>query len=145
MDAGAGGAGPPSDWTEMARILLVDDDAEVVARNAAALEADGHAVSAATTAAAGLDAARSETPDVVVLEALLDGATAGYDLARTLAREFPALPLIMLSRLDEVISGRDLARQDRDDGWMPVARFMEKPVSPEVLVYEVNHLLPVAH
>jgi hypothetical protein len=28
---------------------------------------------------------------------------------------------------------------------MPVQRFMEKPVSPEVLVYEVDHLLPAAH
>lgn len=129
----------------MARILLVDDDAGVVARNAAALEADGHAVSTAGTTAQGLDAVRSETPDVVVLEAMLDGAMAGFDLARTLAREFPALPLIMLSRVDEVISDRELATQDRDDGWMPVARFMEKPVSPEVLVYEVDHLLPVAH
>jgi DNA-binding response OmpR family regulator len=129
----------------MARILLVDDDAGVVARNAAALEADGHAVATAATSAQGLDAARREGPDVVVLEAMLDGATAGFDLARTLAREFPALPLIMLSRVDETLSGRDLATQDRDDGWMPVARFMEKPVSPEVLVYEVDHLLPVAH
>jgi CheY-like chemotaxis protein len=80
-----------------------------------------------------------------VLEAMLDGAMAGFDLARTLAREFPALPLIMLSRVDEVISDLELATQDRDDGWMPVQRFMEKPVSPEVLVYEVDHLLPVAH
>jgi hypothetical protein len=80
-----------------------------------------------------------------VLEAMLDGATAGFDLARTLAHDFPALPLIMLSRVDEVISDRELATQDRDDGWMPVARFMEKPVAPEVLVYEVDHLLPEAH
>jgi DNA-binding response OmpR family regulator len=82
---------------------------------------------------------------VVVLEAMLDGATLGFDLARTLARECPALPLIMLSRVDEVIPARVLEAQDRDDGWLPVARFMEKPVAPEVLVYEVDHLLPVAH
>ena len=129
----------------MARILLVDDDAGVVARNAAALDADGHAVSTAATSAQALDFVRRGTPDVVVLEALLDGGMAGFDLARKLAREFPALPLIMLSRVDEVISARELAAQDRDGGWMPVQRFMEKPVSPEVLVYEVDHLLPVAH
>lgn len=129
----------------MAHILLVDDDAELVARNAAALEADGHAVATASTTADGLDAVRRDTPDVVVLEAMLDGGEAGFDLARTLASDFPALPLIMLSRVDEVISDRELALQDRDDGWMPVARFMEKPVAPEVLVYEVDHLLPTAH
>ena len=129
----------------MARILLVDDDAELVARNAAALEADGHTVTTASTTAEGLDAIRNGAPDVVVLEAMLDGATAGFDLARSLAHDFPVLPLIMLSRIDEVISARELASQDRDDGWLPVSRFMEKPVAPEVLVYEVDHLLPVAH
>jgi DNA-binding response OmpR family regulator len=129
----------------MAHILLVDDDTDLVARNRAALEADGHAVATAATTAEGLAAARHDPPDVVVLEAMLDGATAGFDLARTLAHDFPALPLIMLSRVDEVISDRELATQDRDDGWMPVARFMEKPVAPEVLVYEVDHLLPEAH
>ena len=129
----------------MARILLVDDDTDLVARNRAALEADGHAVATAATTAEGLAAARHDTPDVVVLEAMLDGSTAGFDLARTLAHDFPALPLIMLSRVDEVISDRELATQDRDDGWMPVARFMEKPVAPDVLVYEVDHLLPEAH
>jgi DNA-binding response OmpR family regulator len=111
----------------MARILLVDDDAELVARNTAALEADGHAVATASTTAQGLEAGRRGAP------------------ARTLARECPALPLIMLSRVDEVIPARVLEAQDRDDGWLPVARFMEKPVAPEVLVYEVDHLLPVAH
>jgi DNA-binding response OmpR family regulator len=129
----------------MAHILLVDDDTDLVARNRAALEADGHAVATAATTAEGLAAARRDTPDVVVLEAMLDGSTAGFDLARTLAHDFPALPLIMLSRVDEVISDRELATQDRDDGWMPVARFMEKPVAPDVLVYEVDHLLPEAH
>ena len=129
----------------MAHILLVDDATDLVARNRAALEADGHAVATAATTAEGLAAARHAPPDVVVLAAMLDGATAGFDLARTLAHDFPALPLIMLSRVDEVISDRELATQDRDDGWMPVARFMEKPVAPEVLVYEVDHLLPEAH
>lgn len=135
----------PRDWTGMAHILLVDDDVDLVARNASALEADGHIVLTASTATRGLEAVHRKVPDLVILEAMLDGSTAGFDLARSLARDFPTLPLIMLSRVDEVISDRELAMQDRDDGWMPVARFMEKPVSPDVLVYEVDHLLPAAH
>lgn len=125
----------------MARILLVDDDSDVVARNAAALAASGHDVSTATTTADGLSAVRTTKPDVVVLEAMLDGGFAGFDLARSLAHEFPTMPLIMLSRVDEFISGLELAKQDRDDGWLPVQRFMEKPVAPDVVVYEVEHAL----
>lgn len=128
----------------MPEILLVDDDAEVVARNAAALKATGHAVSTATTSAAALAEIGRHKPDVVVLEAMLDGALGGFDLARSLASQYPDLPLIMLTRVDEFISDPERARQDRDGGWIPVQRFMEKPVAPEVLIYEIDHLLPAA-
>jgi CheY-like chemotaxis protein len=129
----------------MARILLVDDDLDVVARNTSALEAGGYLVTTASTTSEARAAVASEMPDVVVLEAMLDGATAGFDLARSLARENPDLPLIMLSRVDEHLSATERASQDRDDGWMPVQRFIEKPLAPEVLVYEVDHLMLVAH
>ncbi len=129
----------------MARILLVDDDLEVVALNRCALEAGGYTVTTASTTAEAHAAVGREMPDAVVLEAMLDGATAGFDLARALAREFPHLPLIMLSRVDEYLTAKQRAGQDRDDGWMPVERFMEKPVSPDVLVYEVDHLVGMAH
>lgn len=129
----------------MARILLVDDDLDVVARNTSALEAGGYTVTTASTTAEARASISQQAPDAVVLEAMLDGANAGFDLARSLAHDNPELPLIMLSRVDEHLSAAERAGQDRDDGWMPVARFMEKPVAPEVLVYEVDHLAKAAH
>jgi DNA-binding response OmpR family regulator len=125
----------------MAHILLVDDDADLVSRNMAALVADGHAVSVAETTSEALDAARRDRPDAVVLEAMLDGGLAGFDLARTFAREFPALPLLMVTHADEVLTTGERQGQDRDGGWIPVERYLEKPVMPDVLVYELDHLL----
>ena len=84
--------GGPRAGRKMAHILLVDDDADLVARNRAALEADGHRVTAASTTTDGLSAARRDTPDLVVLEALLDGATAGVDLARDARPRLPGAP-----------------------------------------------------
>jgi CheY-like chemotaxis protein len=128
----------------MANILLVDDDSDIVARNLAALQAAGHSTAAVSTTAEAAAAVRREVPDVVVLEGMLDGAFAGFDLARSLAHDFPALPLIMLTRADEHLTPRELASQDRD-GWLPVQRYLEKPVSTDVLTYEVEHLLPGGH
>jgi len=127
----------------MSRILLVDDESDVVARNAASLEAAGFDVVATAGTAAALDAIGRDRPDLIVLEAMLDGSLAGFDLARRLAAECPSLPLIMLSRVDQHLSRAELAREDRDDGWIPVDRFLEKPVMPDVLAYEVEHLLHV--
>ncbi len=128
----------------MATILLVDDDPKVVRRNRAALEASGHDVATVATTAQALDAVRVIDPDVVVLEAMLDGGLAGFGLARTLARRYPTLPLIMVSKVDEHMTPAELATQDHDGGWLPVSRFMEKPVLPAVLVYEVEHALEAA-
>ena len=125
----------------MASILLVDDDAALVERNAAALAAGGHAVIVAGTTSAALAAARRERPDAVILEAMLDGGLAGFDLARRFASEFPSVPLLMVTRADETLTASERRAQDRDGGWIPVERYLEKPVMPEVLVYEVDHVL----
>jgi CheY-like chemotaxis protein len=128
----------------MAHILLVDDDTQLVSGNVAALQALGHTVASASTAAEATEAIHREVPDLVVMEGMLDGAYAGFDLARSLARDFPTLPLIMLTRADEHLSRSERSAQDRD-GWLPVQRYLEKPVSTDVLGYEVDHLLPGAH
>jgi DNA-binding response OmpR family regulator len=125
----------------MAHILLVDDDADLVSRNASTFEADGHAVTVAETTSAALEAARHSPPDAVVLEGMLDGGQAGFDLARTLATEFPTVPLLMVTRADEVLTASERERQDRDGGWIPVDRYLAKPVMPDVLLYVVNHAL----
>jgi CheY-like chemotaxis protein len=130
----------------MSTVLLVDDDQVTVARNGAALAAAGHRVAVASTTSEAIASIRHTVPDIVVLEGLLDGATAGFDLARALASSHPDLPLIMLTRADDVLSPRERAHQDRDGGWLPVQRYLEKPVMPEVLADEVEHLVhePVA-
>ncbi len=125
----------------MANILLVDDDRQVAAANAAALTANGHTVATATTTAEAAAAVATAVPDAVILEAMLDGAFAGLDFARTLAHDHPTLPLIMLTRADDHLSASERRRQDRD-GWLPVVRYMEKPVSADVLLYELDHALP---
>ncbi len=125
----------------MTRVLLVDDDPSTVARNIDALSAAGIEVSTATTSRGAIEVLQASHPDIVVLEGILDGGWAGFTLARTLARSFPDLPLIMLTRADDVLTPAALARQDRDGGWLPVDRYLEKPVMPEVLAAEIEHVL----
>ena len=124
----------------MAEILLVDGDADLVARNVAALRSNGHFVRHAGGSAEARSLIGHTEPDAVVLEAMLDGGLGGFDLARELAVSHPELPLLMLTRVDEYLDDQTRADQDQD-GWLRVRRFMEKPVAPAVLAYEVDHLL----
>jgi CheY-like chemotaxis protein len=122
----------------------VDDDPDVVAGNATAIETLGHSVSASSNTAEAAELVRREVPDLVVLEAFLDGGFSGIELARSLAEDYPNLPLIMLTRADEHLTQEELAQQDRDGGWIPVQRYLAKPVLTDVLAYEIEHLLPAA-
>lgn len=125
----------------MTRVLLVDDDIATTTPNRAAMVAAGLEVEVATTTHEALEALRRGAPDAVVLEGLLDGGRGGFDLARTLSTTHPDVPLVMVTRADEVLTPAERAEQDRDDGWLPVHRYLEKPVIPEVLAHEVEHLV----
>lgn len=126
----------------MAHILLVDDDPAVLAGNSAALETDGHSVAVSTTVDDARQAILDQNPDLVILEAILGGKFSGVALAKMLASEYPDLPMIMLTDADEHLSPEVLESQDNDEGWVPVDRYLAKPVLTDVLVDEVDHLLP---
>ena len=70
--------------TERQTILLVDDDADFVAINRLVLERAGYRVSVAFGGKEGLDAARAEHPDLVVLDVMMQEAMEGFEVARQL-------------------------------------------------------------
>jgi CheY-like chemotaxis protein len=125
----------------LAHILLVDDDHELAARHARAIETAGHTVSIAADPAGAVVAVESRLPDVVVLEAMFAGRMTGIELAHRLAGDHPDLPMIMLTRADEHLTPEEIADQDHDEGWIPVRRYLAKPLMRDVLVDEIEHLL----
>ena len=58
---------------------------------------------------------------------------------------FPGLPMIMLTGVYEYMDDAWKQAFDADKSWLPVHRFMEKPVSPTVLLYEAESILKDKH
>jgi CheY-like chemotaxis protein len=123
----------------MAHILLVDDDQDIIEMNKAALEKHGHKISAAYSAEEARKLAKENPPDLAVLDVMMEDKTAGFELARRLHELLPKLPMIMLTGIRKEMQ---LAYSfEPDDTWLPVAKFLEKPVNPRVLAEEVARLL----
>ncbi|HVH00268.1 MAG TPA: response regulator [Miltoncostaeaceae bacterium] len=81
------------------RVLVVDDEPQVLRGLTAALEAAGYDVIGAGTAAAALEAAALRPPDAVVLDLRLpDGS--GVEVCRRL-REWSQAPVVVVSAVDE--------------------------------------------
>ncbi|HXK08340.1 MAG TPA: response regulator [Vicinamibacteria bacterium] len=81
---------------ETRRILVVDDDAGIGAMLAKALARHGFQVDATTSADEALEKSESATYDAALVDLVMPGRD-GKDLAETLRRRFPGLPIGLLT------------------------------------------------
>lgn len=117
------------------RILVVDDEADIVALVAYHLAKAGYRVSTASTGPDALTAARQERPALVVLDLMLPGAS-GYDVleqlrAQPATRDMAVLMLTARREEQDRIRGLSLGADD----------YLTKPFSPQELVLRVRAIL----
>ena len=120
----------------MAKVLLVDDDVDLVHMNRLVLEKRGHGVTAAYSAQEAREALRKARPDIAVLDVMMESMTAGFDLAREVHRQLPDLPMIILSGVHEATGVPFRFEPEKD--WLPVLKFLDKPFEPAKLAAEVE-------
>jgi DNA-binding response OmpR family regulator len=121
----AGGNARPSTISPMPRILVVDDEPKIVRLVRDYLEHAGFGVIVARDGREALMRARSEAPDLVILDLGLPGLD-GLDVTRRL-RQDSGVPLIMLTARDtetDRVLGLELGADD----------YLTKPFSPRELV-----------
>lgn len=122
-----------------ATVLIVDDDIDFVMANRTALEAAGYLVLTAHNGNEGLRIARENHVDVAILDVMMDSPEEGFVLARNLRKEEKTkdIPLVMLTSVNEVNRKAGypfkFSDHDRDEMWLPVDRFLDKPVRPHQL------------
>ena len=116
----------------MATILIVDDEPKISRLVRDYLESAGFGVIAAGDGKEALMRARTERPDLVILDLGLPGLD-GLDVARSLRRDGD-LPIIMLTARDDEtdkLIGLELGADD----------YVTKPFSPRELVARVRAVL----
>lgn len=128
----------------MAHVLLIDDDDDIIQANRIALEAKGHKVSAAHSAQEGWDFLQKTSPDALVVDVMMEEFTAGFTLAQDLRIKHPRLPIIMLTGVTEHMSEAWKFNKEADGKWLPVQRFLEKPVQPTQLIKVLDEVIAEA-
>jgi two-component system alkaline phosphatase synthesis response regulator PhoP len=113
-------------------ILVVDDEKEIVKLARDYLERAGFRVLSAGDGNTALAAARSEQPNLVVLDLNLPGMD-GLDVCRTLRKESEVAIIMLTARVDETdrLIGLELGADD----------YITKPFSPRELVARVRAVL----
>lgn len=126
----------------MARILIIDDDPDIVESMRVVLENKQHQVTIAKSGKEGLEKAGRSKPDLIVLDVMMETMDKGFDVARGLKRELDSkdIPILMLTAIKEN-TGLDFSNEAGDKDWLPVDDYMEKPLKPGALLAKVEALL----
>lgn len=114
------------------RILIVDDEPDILELVRYNLDQAGYKTSCVTSGEEALKVTRSAPPDLIVLDLMLPGID-GLDVCRILKADDEAktIPILMLSARGEesdIIKGLELGAED----------YITKPFSPRVLVARVK-------
>jgi DNA-binding response OmpR family regulator len=117
------------------RVLVVDDEAPIRLLCRVNLEAEGMQVLEAADGLAGVEAARAERPDVILLDVMMPGMD-GWQVAERLVEDDTTnqIPLIFLTARAEL---RDRARGLELGG----VDYITKPFNPVELASVVEQLL----
>ena len=125
----------------MAKILVVDDDVELIETTTIILQSKGYTVVAAGSGAEGLIKARSEKPDLMLLDVMMAHDREGFEVARKLKQEADTrnIPVILITGITK--SKKLPFKFEPDPDWLPVCAVMDKPVKPELLLEKIEELL----
>ncbi|HJX69825.1 MAG TPA: response regulator [Dehalococcoidia bacterium] len=123
-----------------AKILLVDDDVDFVEATKIVLESKPYEVIVAYEGGEGLQKARKENPDLILLDIIMpvkDGFTAAEQLKKD--PQLSKIPIVMLTSFSAKGAGTGIPRSR--GATLEAEDYIEKPVTPEELLRRVETYL----
>lgn len=119
----------------MAKVLVVDDSPTEMHKLAAMLTKNGHSVLLAESGEMGIELARKEQPDVVLMDIVMPGLN-GFQATRQLTRgeETSHIPVIIVTTKDQQTDRVWSARQG-------ARAYLAKPVSEKSLMRAINEVV----
>ena len=134
----------------MKKILIIDDDPDIVEAMKMVLEAQDFEVHSALNGTEGLSRVKQMHPDLIILDVMMDQLTEGFQVSYTLKNAAPGSeygPFVKIPILMVTAVGKEMHMKfspETDGAYLPVEAFLEKPVQPKMLIEKVKALLATA-
>jgi DNA-binding response OmpR family regulator len=124
------------------KILVVDDDPDILEAVALILESQGYEVVTARDGIEGLANLKAEQPDLMILDLMMprmDGFAVCKELQDPRWSKYKDIPILVLTSVREEASRR---RYELETGLeLDVDDYVEKPMSPDILLKRVSTLI----
>ncbi len=126
----------------MEKVLIIDDDPDMVEAMKVVLESKNYEVHIAKSGEEGLREMRRDKPALIILDVMMETTDKGFDVAREIKwdPQYKDIPILMLTAIKER-TGLDFGKEAGDENWLPVDDYCDKPLHPEDLIAKVDHLL----
>jgi Fe-S oxidoreductase/CheY-like chemotaxis protein len=122
------------------KILVVDDEPDVLTYISTVLEDQGAAVVQALDAEQALELALREKPDLITLDLSMPGRNGGY-----VFEEIRKNPELSASRVCIITGKPELRRLIYDRPVRPPEGYLDKPINEETLLTNIRKILEVTH
>lgn len=123
------------------KILVVDDDPDMVEQVAAILKGAGYEVVLAGTAEEAEDVLLSVKPDMAIVDLMMEHKDSGFVLCHHLKQIYPGTPVILLTGVTAATGISFDGNVADAKTWIEVEKVLDKPVRKEQLLAEVRRLL----
>ena len=127
----------------LARILIVDDDTDLIEGQKAFLEKSGYLIETALTIQEGLEKARTTAPDIIIADLMMEHYDSGFVFCKKV-RELPglaAVPIIMQTAAPRKVGFTFETEAAPGREWMKVDEVLTKPVPLEHLLGKIEQYL----
>ncbi len=124
------------------KIMIIDDDIDLVEAMRITLESGGYDVIDAQEGSKGFEILKAERPDLLILDVMMGTQDEGFQLAYQIRGDNSTsdIPIIMVTAVGAQTGFK--FDPDRDEDFLPVDEYIEKPVNPIDLLDKVKRNLP---
>jgi len=122
-------------------ILLVDDDHDFRMQQKVMLEAQSYKVIEAENASAAIESINRQTPDLAIVDLMMEEHDSGFTLCHNLKKKLPQMPIIMVTGVATETGLSFNVKTREEHRWIKADALLEKPVRAEQLQQEIKKLL----
>jgi len=125
------------------KILVIDDNVDFSDAVRMILETGPYAVDVANSTEEAEAKLEKEVPDLIILDILMQKGAEGIVMSRKLKKDprFANVPVMMLTSMTKQTGFRFVEEDPRNEKFLPVDMFVEKPVAPKDLLEKVKQIL----
>ena len=123
------------------KILIVDDDPDIVDAETLVLESKGYEILTASEGEEGLRIAKETHPDLILLDVMMVTPDQGFHVAYALRGDpdLAEIPVVIVTSVGQQTKFN--FDKKKDGAFIPVEEYLEKPIKPDVLIATVEKYL----